>query len=384
MAFPTARAACRRLFSSRLEPRRFGVLLVYALAGFWPVYEWQSLDMGVGVPVFPVDDAYITLHNALIVAGRHQEHFIGADAFSGATSFAHTLLVAVFARWFPAETALSVTGLIGAMTYAFALVGIALRSGHGALAAGIIAFVGLASGYMSHHLTNGLETSWVLAAVAWCVYLAMEPGRHPAALAFVLAALPFLRPELGLLSVLVSVYAFHVLRPQAGRVFRAAALLAGFVLIWLGASWSFGWPLVPSTAPAKMFYFAEGCRDFSARTGSMITAIVSFLVPYGAILLGMAGLVRGRLAWVLALYALVFLAVYHANLPGALGHYEWSLHGRPGPGLCLRVCPAAGARAPDRSARGRRAARVGRFPCVFCLGTNGHEPGRGQSRLYDS
>lgn len=56
MAFPTARAACRRLFSSRLEPRRFGVLLVYALAGFWPVYEWQSLDMGVGVPVFPVDE----------------------------------------------------------------------------------------------------------------------------------------------------------------------------------------------------------------------------------------------------------------------------------------------------------------------------------------
>jgi hypothetical protein len=48
-------------------------------------------------PVFPVDDAYITIHNAQVFAGAPEQSFLGTPALAGSTSVVHGLIVSAFA-----------------------------------------------------------------------------------------------------------------------------------------------------------------------------------------------------------------------------------------------------------------------------------------------
>jgi len=303
-------------------PQRLWVLLLFTLLGGVLVYWWQLLGLTTSRPVFPIDDSYITLQNALILAGQHPEHFLEAGPMSAVTSIGHTLLVSLLVRLLAPETALSIASLLGALACAAAFLGIALRSGHGLISATVIAYVGLASGYMPYHLTNGLETSWAVAAVAWCLFLAMAPARHPIALPALLAMLPFIRPELGLLSVLLGGYWLSVMRANLPVVVRGMAIWIVAGLLWIGLAHALNWPVFPDTVFAKKYYFAEGCAPTTFKTQALRDAIGSWVLPYGLILLGLVLWLRDRLGWILCGFTAIFFAVYYLSFPGALGHYE--------------------------------------------------------------
>lgn len=322
MEFPHINSLHKRLLSMSESHRRFGALALYALVGGVPLYLWFSLGMVSATPVFPMDDAYITLHNALVFAGERSENFVDAARLSGTTSLLHTLFVAGLVRWMPPELALSVAGLLGVWAYAAALVVIGLRTGHRAVGASAIAFVGLASGYMLHQLANGLETSWAVAAAAWSICLAMDLRKHAVSRAIVLTAMPFIRPELMLLSILLSAYWLYSLRAERALARMAAALLAGFAGAWLVLAWTVEWLPLQSTASVKKYFYALGCLNFSIKNQVMMATLAPFVLPYGALLPGVAGWWRDRLGWVLAFFVIVFFVAYQRNFPGALALSE--------------------------------------------------------------
>ena len=57
----------------------------------------------LGSPVFPVNDAYITLHNAQVLHWGHDPNYPGTPALAGATSAVHlalvVLLISPCRRW---------------------------------------------------------------------------------------------------------------------------------------------------------------------------------------------------------------------------------------------------------------------------------------------
>ncbi|MEM9011687.1 MAG: hypothetical protein AAGE18_10700 [Pseudomonadota bacterium] len=206
---------------------------------------------------FRLDDAWIVLLNAKALWEGDQS-FAGLPPLHGSTSLLHTLAVAALrpvlggplALWLLSWLALFVAGL-GAMRLVRDL-------GGGELAAAGLALAAVTTGGIFDVLLNGLETGWAIAAVLWALLLAR---RDPLGLgtAVLLGALPFVRPELGLLSLVLGLYG---LRSAwiAGEWWRglpagARALTTALALLALQVLLS-GEPL-PSTGGAKAAFFSQ-------------------------------------------------------------------------------------------------------------------------------
>ncbi len=73
------------------------------------------------VPAFPLDDAYITLHNAMVLAGGKDVSYVGVPALAGTTSVVHTVLVAALTFLLRPEWALMAASWLGVLLYALAV-----------------------------------------------------------------------------------------------------------------------------------------------------------------------------------------------------------------------------------------------------------------------
>ena len=58
-----------------------------------------------GAPIFPFDDAYITLHNARVLLTGIEPNYEGVSPLTGSTSPLHLVLLAVFGLLIPLEWA---------------------------------------------------------------------------------------------------------------------------------------------------------------------------------------------------------------------------------------------------------------------------------------
>ncbi len=294
----------------------------------------------LGPPVFPVDDAYITLHNAQVLHWGHDPNYPGTPALAGATSAVHLALVALLMFALSPPNALWAALWLAALAYALGLVRLARVHDASPTQALLLALVGLAAGQVPHQLMNGLETGLMLAAVTWALALASEPERippeeaaTPARRSFWLPCLcgllPFIRPDLlplalGLLALL------------AGRRLRAAGSwreAVRLILLDLGlallcaAPWAL-WCLLslgepyPSSLAAKRLYFAQDGWPSPVKAHLVGQGFAQFagdlgLVCLGGLLLGRTGV--GRIGLLLAA---VLGAAYYAQFPGALATYE--------------------------------------------------------------
>ena len=79
----------------------------------------------LGSPVFPVDDAYITLHNAQVLHWGHDPNFAGTPALAGATSAVHLALVALLMFALSPPVALWAALWMATLAYALGLVQLA-------------------------------------------------------------------------------------------------------------------------------------------------------------------------------------------------------------------------------------------------------------------
>ena len=288
-----------------LRPQRPGeALAITLIAGL------GALILAVIDPVFPLDDAYITLHNARSLLAGGTDPVYGGAAATGATSLLHLALVAALGTLLPLTLANHVLTIAAVMLYALGLARLGARHG---VNPSLIAALGLASAYLPFSLTNGLETGIAMAAVIWLILLMHSPR-----LGWLAGLAPFIRPELGLLAALLMACRLWQLRRETAA---AAALLGRAVVValpFLAWSYTMTGDIIPATGGAKVAFFTEIARPLATKLRlAGWPLLLSMLLP---LFLGIAGLFRRPGGLVLLAWLLVWMLASLWALPTGFGH----------------------------------------------------------------
>jgi hypothetical protein len=313
----SSRSGTARLINWRLSPETefhlaLGVLNLLAAAGLW------SLQAPFA---FPIDDAYITLHNAEVLASGYDANY-GVSALVGATSPIHLVAVALLVPSFGTLPAGYLVSVLGAAAYLHGLAALGLRSGASKRITSCVVAIGLGTGYTIHHLLNGLETGLALAGVTWSVVLARS-SPHSRLLPVLCGLLPFIRPELGVLALALLIRQFwlHWLVSEPGSdawgmAIRDATLAAAASLPWLIWIWSETGGFLPGTVGAKQAFFAETELPLSDKLTIAFAALNG--AAFGPVLVALALLRADSLALALWFFVACFTAAFVAIFPAGL------------------------------------------------------------------
>lgn len=262
---------------------------------------------------FPLDDAYITLHNArtLVEYGGADPAYRGATYLTGATSLVHLALVAMMGAILPWILASKVVTGVAAFLYAIGLRRLTLQYRLGVLDAAAVCITGVVSGFLLSHIFNGLETGLAMAIILWAVLL--SDSRWLPALCGVM---PFVRPELALLAAPLMLDYLYRYRGDRARLLRGIVLACGVAAPWL--IWSIaatGSPL-PNTAMAKVLFFNEARLGLGERIAMLSYAVLgSYAVPLLPLLLWLP---RARGGIALCVFAVSWIGLSLFTFPGGL------------------------------------------------------------------
>jgi hypothetical protein len=299
------------------------ISLVVLLA--WAAYSWVF-----PIPVFPIDDAYIVIHNARALLAGQDPNYIGSSPITGATSLVHLALVTFFLLFLRPLVALSVALWLSALLYALGLVRLARVNGASQGQALLLAAIGLGAGRTPHQLMNGLETGLMLAAVTWCLVLLSQPERRPCRLLPALCGtLPFIRPDLTPLAVLffgmqVSGYWRGGLSDTLTRrrLGMDLGIALGCALPWVLFCWAEQGSLLTSTMAAKRYFFAEAGWPAAFKTTIVAHSLFVFGAELGFVTIFACFLVGTPLGRVGLVFGVILVAAFYAQFPMALGMYE--------------------------------------------------------------
>jgi hypothetical protein len=276
-------------------------------------------------PIFPLDDAYITLHNAQVLRSGHDANFPGVPALTGATSLVHLSLVWLLGTCMPivwASWSVSWLAILLLAAGVCRLAAFARMPWHLSVPLLVVA---LCAADAPYQLLNGIETGLAMAAITWAWVFTLEPALQRSRWLPVLAgSMPFVRPELGLLSLLLLLTAARA-EPSGARLRRfaldtglalaCAALGMLAYLIDTGLPW-------PQTMSVKRVFFAEGCQALPAKLELFGTGVYAFVARLNLTALGLPLFARAaadtrRTA---ALFIAGFLGAYLFTFPGAVHH----------------------------------------------------------------
>lgn len=267
---------------------------------------------------FPLDDAYITIHNAQALLSGTDRNY-GVSPLVGATSEIHLLLVTAMMSLTQPLAASFLVDIAAALLYAIGLARIAFQLGASYFVAALFVALGLLTGYAPYQLLNGLETGLAMAAVTWALSFALNPSLS-VALPILCGLLPFVRPELGALScVLLARQTWLRIRlgerAHAARDGAIALCVAMPFLIWMW--WSVGSP-ISQTASAKQWFFAEQGAPWKAKSAVMLGGFAQAgLLP----LVGIACLAhRSRLWKPVCVYIFALVVAWFAFFPSGVTH----------------------------------------------------------------
>lgn len=273
----------------------------------------------VGGAVFPTDDAFINLHNAQVIHDGHDENYLGVPALVGATSGVHlVLLLAIEKVVFSDTVALYVLGASCGALYVLGLFFASINVGCHRSEAMLISVGGLIFAGTLFQLLNGMDTGLAMAVVAWNIKL-LTDKRRTIWISLLCGIMPFVRPELTLLSV----GSMSILLLESGTCrFKIAActtLLLGAVpfLVWY---WFDTGSLVPSTVGAKTYYFADSYADWPNKLLFVALAMARAAVACFPLFLCVR-YIRPRSAGImLAMFAAIFIGSYFWKFPSGLAH----------------------------------------------------------------
>ena len=300
--------------------------IAYGAFAFAIVLAW--IVDARGPIVFAVDDAYITAHNADVLASGSDANY-DVPGLTGATSLLHTALTALFALVAPGATAVYIVMWLGALAYVLGVLRLAFACRASIGQAVLLAVAAIAVAEVPHQLMNGLETGWALAAIVWTLALATEGLPRARITAALCGVLPLLRPELVVVSVLVlALQAWRrwtagqpraaALRAIAIDTAIAAAVVAPFVI----ALWATTGSPVPVTIAAKRAFYAEVCLPEPIRRARVINSVRDMVGLLGALSAAIILLVTTRLGRAGLAFIVVLLAAYYSQFPSALAHYQ--------------------------------------------------------------
>ncbi len=309
--------------SSATIPARRGIS-PYAVVAVIGLLGCVAHAVWMRAPVFPIDDAYITIHNAQVLHGMPDRNFPGIPALMGSTSAIHTVLVAALMSVFSPLWASMIAQYIGILLYALATVRLVRATGLANWWSYLFVAVSVSVGNIFYQLFSGLETSLAMAGMTFALSLATseKPGRL---LVVTCGLLPFLRPELAAFSLLL-VAAQVYRRCRIGDGFGAigldlmvcaASAVPVFALLW----WNTG-ALLPNTVMAKKYYFAEALLPSSVKLSWIQQSTEGFATYAGPLLAGMLFLASDAVGLFVLTFVPLFFAAY-LQFPGALGHYEY-------------------------------------------------------------
>ncbi|HUT75269.1 MAG TPA: hypothetical protein VM221_10620 [Armatimonadota bacterium] len=282
-----------------------------------------------GAPVFTVDDAYITLHNAQVLHSGRDPNFASTPALAGATSAIHLALVYGLMFALPAAWAGAGALWLAILAYALGLARLAFLHRAPALGAVLLVALGLMVARVTYQLLNGMETGLAMAGLVWALALFNDPMRRrwvPVAC----GVLPFLRPELVVVSGLLLVL-------HARREWRAApatadpvrpVVIAILLAVAAAAPWVL-WYWVTTGAPyastigAKRAFFAEAYAPTDLKLyEAVLPALVHFGHYLGFLLLGVPLLFLTPTGAVGLAFIGAVIAAYLMDFPGAFLHCE--------------------------------------------------------------
>ena len=294
------------------------------------VVAFVGFRVHLGTPVFPVDDAYITLHNAVSLRDGHDVNYPGTSPLVGATSAVHLLIVALFTLVLPPLEALYTVTWLGILGWTLALARMAFVHGASIARAALLVAVGVLVAKTPHQLLNGLETGMAMGALAWTLAEASDRApRHPWRVPALCGLFPFLRPELVVASgFILAVHAVRSARKTVGLGARLRALGSDLgIALAYAAPWLL-WYLVatghpwPTTVGAKRVFFAEGCLPAALRWAWIRTTVHRWTDTLEYFSRSVLLLTGTALGWAGLGFFGVFVGTYYTQFPGALGHYE--------------------------------------------------------------
>lgn len=266
---------------------------------------------------FPLDDAYITLHNANVLRAGVDRNFPGVSPLYGSTSLVHLALVSFVSVAINPPLASTLICLAAAMLYLLGIRSLAAELGASDRLAVAAIVVGGLSGLTPYHLLNGLETGLALAIVTWALLFATRST--PSIWFPILCGLmPFVRPELGLLAA--ALFTRHAVLYWH----RKTLLLRDLAVMILVATPWFGWQVVatgtllPSTAGAKAAFFADGMRPIIDKLFLFLTALP--LLAIFPCVSGLCFIPRTSIAMCSAAFLVLTMAIFTWQIPGWMHH----------------------------------------------------------------
>lgn len=267
----------------------------------------------------PYDDAYITLTSAQALWTGAIPAYPGTAPLHGLTSPAHALLVALLLPLTSPLAALWWSNVVGALLFLSGIWALARAWKLSRPQAGWSVLIGATAGMVPEQLFNGLETGLAIGLVTWAMALAER--RSP--LAWVLVGtLPFVRPELALLSFALAVWWLRSRSESPPGVARLLTLAAVAALPWVAlTAWKAG-AVWPESMRAKEAFLAERCWSPELDLSIGVASLVKWLWGAGLLSLGAIGCARAGLArWVALAFGLAFTA-YATLLPSHLFAYH--------------------------------------------------------------
>ncbi len=265
---------------------------------------------------FPNDDAYIALHNAQVLWAGQDSAYRGTPALVGATSGAQLALLMLFECLIPSAP-VALLALCGVVTLAYVLgvYFLGLTCGFPRNLSVAMALASLLVEGCLFQFLNGLDTGLAMAAVIWCLAL-LDAKRYRPALAILCGVMPFVRPELAVLSagaVLVMLCDAKISRREKVLVVALAAASATPFLAWY---WIDTGSVIPTTIGAKTYFSAEANLPLSERL-SLLAGGVRIGLVYDVPLIFCLAMVRSRPLRLLCFgFILIVLFAYLQRFPG--------------------------------------------------------------------
>ena len=148
--------------------RQLQAAVVLTLVALWIVYLAT-----IGPGVFPLDDAYITQHNALALIARNLQ-LSRRQRVIRVPRLVHLLLVALFGLVLPIGFSQDLVGWLAAIAYALGLLALARTMRVSAAWTLALVALGLSAASAPAQILNGLETGLAMAAITWTLVFAVQ------------------------------------------------------------------------------------------------------------------------------------------------------------------------------------------------------------------
>lgn len=304
--------------AERITPERFGIESA-AIAGM-VFLAFAVIRMVRPTPVFPLDDAFITLHSAQVLHSGSDPNFPGVHPLYGITCAPFLGLVYLLLFFLKPLVALDIACWLGVLAYTLGLHFLAQVLNLPRTTRIAVIALGLLCSFVPYQLLNGLETSWALASVIWLLALASGSREKWPYAAFAAGLAGSFRPDLIPLAFFVML--LLVIKCWRQEQHQRAILLCVLASIPLAltALWyyrSIGTPF-PQTGVAKHYFFADPDYLSKKALSAEALALISFALTVGPICIAIPHLFRSWLGKVCLLFTGMFFVALFLDWPGAI------------------------------------------------------------------